>query len=271
MDCTIQDFPLTMTSILRYGTSIYADRVVSTATDDGFRDITFGGLGVRAAQLANGLCSIGVRADERVGTLLWNTEEHLTAYFAVPCMASVLHTLNIRLSDEQLAFIINEAEDRVVIADMTLAAQLAAVLPNTPTVRTVVAVGSGDLDVLAATGKDVIRYDELLDAQPTEYAWPAVDEKSAAAMCYTSGTTGHPKGVVYSHRSTWLHSAALCSTNGMGLGSSDSVLPIVPMFHANAWGLPYAALMAGADLVLPDSHLHAPSLVDMVEKRRVTF
>src|ERR1700758_23833 len=156
MDSTIQDFPLTMTSILRYGTTIHPDRVVSTATDDGYRDITFGRLGVRAAQLANGLHAIGVRGDERVATFLWNTEEHLTAYFAVPCMAAVIHTLNIRLSNEQLAFIANDAEDRVVIVDMNLAPQLAAVLPNMPTVRTVIAVGPGDLDALAATGKEVI-------------------------------------------------------------------------------------------------------------------
>jgi fatty-acyl-CoA synthase len=271
MDSTIQDFPLTMTSILQYGTSIHADRLVATATDDGFREISFGELGVRAARLANGLRSVGVRGDERVATLLWNTEEHLTAYFAVPCMASVLHTLNVRLSDEQLVFIINEAEDRVVIADMTLAAQLAAVLPNTPTVRTVVAVGPGDLNALAATGKEVISYEDLLNAQPTEYAWPDIDERSAAAMCYTSGTTGHPKGVVYSHRSTWLHTAALCSTNGLAVSESDCVLPAIPMFHANGWGLAIAALVAGAEVVLPNRFLQGRRLLRMIEDRKVTF
>jgi acyl-CoA synthetase (AMP-forming)/AMP-acid ligase II len=271
MDSTIPDFPLTMTSILRYGTSIHADRVVSTATDDGFREISFGQVGERAAQLANGLHSIGVRGDQRVATFLWNTEEHLTAYFAVPCMAAVMHTLNIRLSDEQLAFIANDAEDQVVIVDMNLAAQLAAVLPKMPTVHTVIAIGPGDLDGLAATGKQVIRYDELLDAQPTEYSWPSIDEKSAAAMCYTSGTTGNPKGVVYGHRSTYLHTVALCSTNGLAVSESDCLLPAIPMFHANGWGLAIAALLAGADVVLPNRFLQGSRLLQMIEDRKVTF
>jgi fatty-acyl-CoA synthase len=260
-----------MTSILRYGTTIHPDRVVSTATDDGFREISFARLGKRAAQLANGLRSIGVRGDERVATFLWNTEEHLTAYFAVPCMAAVLHTLNIRLSDDQLAFIACDAEDRVVIVDMNLAAQLAAVLPKMPTVHTVVAVGEGDLDVLTDAGKQVIRYEELLRAQPTEYSWPSIDEKSAATMCYTSGTTGHPKGVAYGHRSTYLHSVALCSTNGLAVSESDCVLPAIPMFHANGWGLAIAALVAGADVVLPDRFLQGSRLLRMIEDRKVTF
>ncbi|MBV9512708.1 MAG: fatty acid--CoA ligase [Mycobacteriaceae bacterium] len=271
MDSTMQDFPLTVTSILRYGTSIHPDRIVSTATDDGFQEMSFRELGLRAGQLANGLRSLGVRGDERVATLLWNTEEHLTAYFAVPCMAAVLHTLNIRLSDEQLAFIINDAQDRVVIADSTLASQLAAVLPNTPTVHTVLVVGPGDQAALAATGKRVISYEELLDGQPTEYAWPDIAEKSAAAMCYTSGTTGHPKGVVYSHRSTYLHSTALCSTNGLSVSETDCLLPAIPMFHANGWGLAIAALVAGADVVLPNRFLQGPRILRMIADRKVTL
>jgi len=268
---TVQDFALTMTSILRYGASIHADRTVTTATDDGFRGITFGELATRAAQLANGLRMIGVTDDDRVATFLWNTQEHLEAYFAVPCMGAVLHTLNIRLSDEQLTFIANDAEDRVVIADMSLAAQLANVLPKVPTVRTIITVGDGDIDVFTATGKDVIRYEELIGREPTEYAWPDLDEKSAAAMCYTSGTTGNPKGVVYSHRSTYLHSMAECSTNGLALAEGDCLLPAMPMFHANGWGLAISALVAGADVVLPNRFLQADRLLDMIEKRKVTL
>ena len=271
MDGTIQDFPLTMTSILRYGADVHADRTVATATDDGFRDLTFRGLGVRAAQLANGLRRIGVRSGERVGTYLWNTQEHLEAYFAVPCMGAVLHTLNIRLSDEQLAFIANDAEDRVVLVDMSLAAQLANVLPKMPAVRTVIAVGEGDIDVFEATGKEVVRYEELIGGEPTEFAWPELDEKSAASMCYTSGTTGNPKGVVYTHRSTYLHTNALCSANGPGLAEGDCLLPAMPMFHANGWGLAIAAVAAGADVVLPNRFLQGDRLLDMLEARRVTF
>ncbi|HZA09139.1 fatty acid--CoA ligase [Mycobacterium sp.] len=271
MQTTMMDFPLTVTSILRYGSTIHADRMVMTATDGGFRDITFGQLGSRAAQLANGLRRVGVSGDDRVATFLWNTQEHLETYFAAPCMGAVLHTLNIRLAAEQIAFVANDAEDRVILVDLSLADQLADVLPQMPTVHTVIAVGDGDIDILAAAGKDVVRYEELLGGERTEYSWPDVDEKSAAAMCYTSGTTGNPKGVVYSHRSTYLHSTAVCSTNGMTLCERDRVLPCVPMFHANGWGLAVAALVAGADIVLPNRYLQGDRILDMIEKRRVTL
>ena len=271
MDCTIQDFPLTVTSILRYGTTIHADRIVSTATDDGYRETSFGELGARVAQLANGLRRLGVSGDERVATFMWNTQEHLEAYFAVPCMGAVLHTLNVRLSDEQIEFIAYDAEDQVVIVDMSLAEQLAQVLPRMETVRAVVAVGDGDIDVLTAAGKEVVPYEQLIAAESATYPWPDLDERSAAAMCYTSGTTGHPKGVVYGHRSTYLHSVALCSTNGLALSESDCVLPAIPMFHANGWGLAIGALIAGANVVLPNRFLQGRRLLQMIEDRKVTF
>ncbi len=268
---TMQDVPLTLPSILRYGTTIHGRRTVTTATDDGFRRINYREFGDRVAQLAHGLQGLGVRAGDRVATFMWNTQEHLEAYFAVPCMAAVLHTLNIRLSDEQIEFIAYDAEDRVVIVDMSLASQLAAVLPRMETVHTVVAVGEGDTAMLEAAHKKVLRYDDLLAGQPTSYEWPDIDEKSAAAMCYTSGTTGHPKGVVYGHRSTYLHSMAVCGTYGMTLAETDCVLPAVPMFHANGWGLAIAALLAGSDLVLPNRFLQGDRLLKMIESRRVTF
>jgi fatty-acyl-CoA synthase len=185
-------------------------------------------------------------------------------------MGAVLHTLNIRLFPEQIEFVAREAEDQVVIADISLAAILAPVLPTMETVHTVIVVGSGDLGPFTASGKRVLRYDEVIAAESDEFDWPNVDENSAAAMCYTSGTTGNPKGVVYSHRSSYLHSMAVCGGNGMGLSFSDKALPIVPMFHANAWGLPYAALMAGADIVLPDRFMDAKSLVNLIETQRPT-
>ncbi|MBV9513884.1 MAG: long-chain fatty acid--CoA ligase [Mycobacteriaceae bacterium] len=269
MDSTMQDFPLTITGILRHGTGWHANRKVITATGDGCREATYGTIGERVAQLAHGLRKLSITGDERVATFMWNNQEHLEAYLAVPAMGAVLHTLNIRLPADQLAFIAEQAEDRVVLADLSLAPLLAAVLPTMSTVHTVVAVGHGDLDALSSSGKTVVRYDDLLADESTVYDWPELAEKSAAAMCYTSGTTGNPKGVVYSHRSTYLHSMAVC--NALGMTDGDRVLPIVPMFHANAWGNPYAAVMAGAELLMPDRHLQAEPLVDLIEKHRPTI
>jgi fatty-acyl-CoA synthase len=271
MYSTMQDFPLTIAGIMRHGCGVHGARTVSTATSAGYRHSSYREVGQRAAQLANALRDIGVTGDQRVATFMWNNAEHLTAYLAVPSMGAVLHTLNIRLFPEQVAYVANEAEDQVVLVDMSLAEQLGPILRSLDTVHTVIAVGDQDLAPLQGSGKTVLRYADLIDGQPIEFDWPEIDENSAAAMCYTSGTTGNPKGVVYSHRSSYLHTMAACTANAMGLGSSDSVLPIVPMFHANGWGLPYAALMAGADLVLPDCRLDPRSLIDMVEKLRPTL
>ncbi|SEH77571.1 fatty-acyl-CoA synthase [Mycolicibacterium rutilum] len=270
MDSTMQDFPLTVTAILRHGTGWHSSRKAITATADGHREISYGELGTRVAQLAHGLADLGVTAGQRVATFMWNNQEHLETYFAAPCMGAVLHTLNIRLAGDQIAFIANQAEDSVVLVDVSLVPLLAPILPKLDTVHTVIAVGDGDLEPLSTAGKTVIRYDDLIAGRPLEYDWPDLDEKSAAAMCYTSGTTGNPKGVVYSHRSTYLHSMAVCAANNIGLVDGDRVLPIVPMFHANAWGQPYAAMMAGADLLLPDRFLQAAPLVDLIERHRPT-
>lgn len=270
MYSTMQEFPLTITAIMRHGCGVHGMREVITATGDGYRHITYRELGQQAAQLAHALRRLGVTGDQRVATFMWNNAEHLATYLAVPSVGAVLHTLNIRLFPHQIAYVANEAEDQVVLVDVSLAKLLGPVLPELETVHTVVAVGEGDIAPLQEAGKTVVRYHELIDGESTEFDWPAIEENSAAAMCYTSGTTGNPKGVVYSHRSSFLHSMAACTVNGIGVGSSDRVLPIVPMFHANAWGLPYAALMAGADLVLPDRHLDARSLIDMVETLRPT-
>ncbi len=268
VDSTMQDFPLTIAGILRYGTGWHANRKVITATPDGYREAGYGTVGERVAQLAHGLRGLGITGDERVATFMWNNQEHLEAYLAVPSMGAVLHTLNIRLPGEQLAYIADQAEDQVILADMSVAPLLADVLPQLSTVHTVVAMGQGDLEPLTGSGKTVVRYDELLAGQPTTYEWPDLDEKSAAAMCYTSGTTGHPKGVVYSHRSAYLQSMAICA--GFAFSDDDRILPIVPMFHANAWGNPYAALMAGADLLMPDRFLQAERLVEMIDMHRPT-
>jgi fatty-acyl-CoA synthase len=213
---------------------------------------------------------MGITGDKRVATFMWNNAEHLTAYLAIPVMGAVLHTLNIRLSAEQIAYIANEAEDQVIIADLSVAPQLAPVLPMLETVHTVIVVGDGDIDALEGAGKTVLRYDDVLAAESPEFDWPEIDEASAAAMCYTSGTTGNPKGVVYSHRSSYLHSMMTNTANAVGLCATDKVLPIVPMFHANAWGMPYGALMAGAELVMPDRYLDSKSLIDLIDTQRPT-
>ena len=271
MRSTMQDVPLSVASILRHAVDVNGDRTVITAVGDGrYRSTTYRELGEQVARLAHALRGVGITGDQRVGTFMWNNVEHLTVYLAAPSMGAVLHTLNIRLSPEQIAYVANEAEDQVIVTDLSLAAQLAPVLPMLTTVHTILAVGDGDLTPLQNAGMMVVRYSDALGGRPPEYEWPVVDEKAAAAMCYTSGTTGNPKGVVYSHRSMYLHSMSACTANVLGIGVEDSVLPIVPMFHANAWGLPYAALMAGADLVLPDRFMDAASLLNLIDTHRPT-
>jgi fatty-acyl-CoA synthase len=188
-------------------------------------------------------------------------------------MGAVLHTLNLRLDPAQLGYIANHAEDHVVICDGTLVPLLAQVLPHTETIRHVVVTGppGEEAQQLASPGREVHFYEELLAAEPDSFGWPELDERAAAAMCYTSGTTGLPKGVVYSHRSTYLHSMGVCLGNSLGMSERDRVLPVVPMFHANAWGLAYAAVMCGADLVMPGRFLQPGPLAHLIESERVTL
>jgi fatty-acyl-CoA synthase len=270
----MQDAQLTIGSVLRHGTTVHGDSEVVTATDDGTRTRTYADVGMRAAQLAHALRRLGIDGDQRVATFMWNNAEHLEAYLAVPSMGAVLHTLNIRLFPDQLVYIANHAEDRVVIVDDTLVPLLAKELGQLTTVTHVLVSGPdaafADLDSLRASGKEVLLYDDVLADEPETFDWPEIDERDAAAMCYTSGTTGNPKGVVYSHRSAWLHSLAVSTGNAAGLDFHDRVLPIVPMFHANAWGLAYAAIMTGASLCMPDRFLQAEPLVRFIQASRPT-
>jgi acyl-CoA synthetase (AMP-forming)/AMP-acid ligase II len=273
---TMMDIPLTVTRIMRYGSTAYGDREVVTCTPTGSRRQSYAKTGARAAQLANALRALGVDGDQRVATLMWNNSEHLEAYLAVPSMGAVLHTLNLRLEPEVIGYIASHAGDEVVIVDPSLVPLLALVLPHAPGIRHLIVTGadgaadSSALETLEGFGKPVHSYEELLAGQPESFSWPDLDERSAAAMCYTSGTTGHPKGVVYSHRSMHLHSMAVCSGTVFALSEHDRVLPVVPMFHANAWGLPYAAFMAGAGLVMPDRFLQPEPLVRLIEAERPT-
>ncbi|GAB3491335.1 long-chain fatty acid--CoA ligase [Nocardiopsis coralliicola] len=280
MRSSMQDVPLSVADLVRYGTTVHGRSEAATWTGGGFRRSTFDQVGRRAAQLAHGLRELGITGDERVATFQWNNREHLEAYLAVPAMGAVLHTLNIRLHADQIAYIAEHAEDRAVIADASLVPLLAPMLPRLSTVRHVIVVedaegGAGAAAALAAeaagTGIAVHAYEELIGGRPEEFPWPAADERDAAALCYTSGTTGDPKGVAYSHRSIWLHSMQVCMSDGQGLAQSDRALAVVPMFHAMSWGLPYAALMVGASLHLTDRHLQPAAIADMIGQGRPTL
>ncbi len=267
------DLPLTITSIMRYGTSVFGDREVVTWTGDGTRRRTYAEAGRRAARLANALRRLGVDADQRVGTFMWNNAEHLEAYLAVPSMGAVLHTLNIRLATAEVGYIATHAEDSLVIVDGSLVPRFAEILPHAPTVKHVIVTGGPLAETPGAdqlTGVSVHGYEDLLAAEADSFDWPSLDERSAAAMCYTSGTTGHPKGIVYSHRSAYLHSMGACLGNAFALSERDRVLPVVPMFHANAWGLAYASLLSGAALIMPDRDLQPATIVRLIGDERVT-
>ncbi len=268
---TMQDGQLSLARLLRHGTTVHSESEVLTWTGSEARRETYGELGKHAARLANALRGLGITGDQRVGTFMWNNAEHLAAYLAIPAMGAVLHTLNIRLFPEQLVFVANHAEDQVVIVDGTLVPLFAKQLPELKTVRHVI-VANGDASTLPAPdGVQVHSYDELLAGRPDTFDWPEVDERSAAAMCYTSGTTGDPKGVAYSHRSIWLHSMQVAMTDSMRLAQHDKALAIVPMFHAMAWGMPYAALMVGASLLMPDRFLQPAPIAQMLAAEKPSF
>src|SRR5215475_3060974 len=273
MRSTMMDAPLQLSRLLEYGRSVHGASEVVTWTADGPRRTNFAGIGDQAAQLAHALRDdLGVVGDQRVATFMWNNAEHLAVYLAVPAMGAVLHPLNLRLFPEQLIYIATHAQDRVVIVDSTLIPLLAKNLPQMSTVEHVVVVGDGDAGPLkAASQVQVHRWDELLADKPNRYDWPDVDERDAAALCYTSGTTGNPKGVAYSHRSIWLHSMQVCANEAFGLSPATRELVIVPMFHAMAWGLPYAAFMSGASLIMPDRFLQPAPIAEMIAKERPTL
>ena len=274
MRSTMMDFPLQIARILEHGSTVHGRAEVVTWTGGQPRRMSYAEVGAQAARLAHALRDdLGVTGDDRVATFMWNNAEHLVAYFAVPSMGAVLHTLNIRLFPDQVAYVANHAEDKVVLVDSTLLPLLAKVLPRLSTVRHVVVVGGADPQPLVAVAPNVAvhAWDDLLRDKPERYDWPEVDERDAAALCYTSGTTGNPKGVAYSHRSIWLHSMQICAAEAFGLGPTSRVLTIVPMFHAMAWGLPYAAFMSGASLIMPDRFLQAEPIAAMIAAERPTL
>jgi len=253
--------------IFSHGKQVHGSSEVVTFEGDGFRRASFAEVALRAEQLAAALKRLGVARGDPVATFCLNHQEHLEAYFAVPGMGAVLHTLNVRLFEDQLAHVIDHAGDKVIIADAVLAPALARVLSGRRSVEHVVVVGGPDAGELGET----IAYEELISSEPPGFDWPDLEENEAAAMCYTSGTTGSPKGVVYSHRSIYLHSLAATSSAVLGISGNDRILLVVPQFHVNAWGLPYAAWLAGADLIMPKRFLQGEALVRIIEAERPSF
>lgn len=268
---TMQEGALTISSLLEHSRKFYPESTVSTWTGSELRTASFAEIGDQAARLANALAKLGIGIGDRVATFMWNNNEHQVLYAGVPSMGAVLHTLNLRLSAEQAVYIMNHAEDKVVFVDASVAPLLQNYVPEAPSVKDVVVVNGPKDAFTAPEGVTVHSWDELLEGESAQYDWPDLDERAAAAMCYTSGTTGDPKGVVYSHRSIYLHSFQVTSTSGMGLSNADTSLVIVPMFHAMSWGMPYAALMCGSSLIHPDRFLQPEPLLAIMKESRPTM
>ena len=270
MRSTMMDLPLSVQMILRHGARIHANSRVGTFDGAAFAYARFAEVARRAERLASALASLEVRQGARVATYCWNHQHHLEAYLAVPSMGAVLHTLNIRLFPEQVAGVMDHAGDDVLIIDGSLLAQVAGVLPDIRSLRHVIVVGETATEVPPGHFR-LHRYEELLAAGAERFPWPTVDERDAAVVCYTSGTTGSPKGVVYSHRSVFLHTLATLGKDTFGICQADRILLLPSMFHANAWGLPYSAWFSGADLLLPGPHLKSTDIRVIIEQQRPTF
>jgi fatty-acyl-CoA synthase len=267
----MQDRPLLISSLIEHAATFHPrTEVVSRLPEGPVRRSNWGEVRLRARQVANALLSLGIQPGDRVGTLAWNSDRHLALYFGVSGSGAVLHTVNPRLYPEQIDYIVNHAEDQVLFFDISFAALVARLAPLFKTVKTFVAMTDRahmpDIDV-----PNLQCWEELVETQSTDYSWPELDERTASSLCYTSGTTGHPKGVLYSHRSTMLHTLMELAPDTFGISADETVMLIVPMFHANAWGTPYAAAMAGTRLVLPGPHLDGASVYSLMNAERVTF
>jgi fatty-acyl-CoA synthase len=268
-DGLMMETPLTLRMAYERARRLFPDVEVVTRIADGTHRTTWGNVCERAGRLASALAAMGIGRGDRVATFAWNSSRHLELYLAVPCMGAVLHTLNIRLHPEQVAWIANHAEDAVVFVDESLLPVFENVAPHLKTVKRFVVIGDGPLPKTSLSPVD--RYEDLIEESSPEFAWPELDDGEACAMCYTSGTTGDPKGVVYSHRSMLLHALMSGMVDTNAISQRDRCLPVVPMFHANAWGIPWAAALTGATLVFPGAFMTPADIVSLIESERVTF
>ncbi|MEX3822648.1 3-(methylthio)propionyl-CoA ligase [Paraburkholderia sp. BR14262] len=265
----MMDVPLTLPSLIAHAARHHGNaQIVSRRIEGDIHRYTYRECEVRSKQLAQALIALGVAPGERVGTLAWNGYRHLEAYFGVTGFGAVCHTINPRLFPEQIAWIVNHAEDRYVLFDITFAALVDTLAPQCPNVRGWIALC--DESHRPAMRTEVLSYETLLAAQDGHFAWPELDERSASNLCYTSGTTGNPKGALYTHRSSVLHAYGASLPDAMGLCARDAILPVVPMFHVNAWGIPHAAPLTGAKLVMPGKDLDGKSLYELMEAEGVT-
>jgi fatty-acyl-CoA synthase len=262
LDGLMMRTPLLVRSMLDRAEQLFGHREVVSVTADAVERSSYGEVAQRARRLASSLHELGVRPGDRVATFGWNSRRHLELYFAVPSMGAVLHTLNVRLFEDDLRYIVGHAEDRVIFLDASVAEQM----PRFPGVEHEVLMPDCD-----TAREGALDYEQLIEAGDPEFPFPDLDENVAAAMCYTSGTTGRPKGVVYSHRSTALHALMTNQADSVGLRERDTVMPVVPMFHANAWGLPYAAALAGSKLVLPGPRTAPDALGRLIAEEQVTM
>ena len=271
MQGLMMDMPLTLTMIMRHGERSHAARqIVSVTADSPLHRYTYADCFRRARQLANALAALGASPDARIGTLAWNDYRHMELYYAISCSGRVCHTINPRLFDAQIEYIINHAEDEFVFVDLAFVGKLEAIAAQCPGVRGYV-VMTDEAHMPASTLPNVYCYETLLAAASDAFEWPALDERTASGLCYTSGTTGNPKGVLYNHRSAVMMAYTAALPDAVNLSANDGVLPIVPMFHVNAWGLPFAAVLVGAKLVFPGPRLSAPEvLADLITGEGVT-
>ncbi|MCX7901314.1 MAG: 3-(methylthio)propionyl-CoA ligase [Burkholderiaceae bacterium] len=266
----MMQMPLLISALIKHADRHHGDtEIVSRRVEGDIHRYTYRHLHRRARQMANALASLGIRMSDRVATLAWNGYRHLELYYAVSGSGAVLHTINPRLHPEQIAWTANHAEDRALFFDLTFLPIVEAVAPHCRSIRHWVAMI--DKEKMPATSKvSLLCYEDLINSHSDDYEWPEFDENLASSLCYTSGTTGNPKGALYSHRSTILHTYAIALPDSLSLAARDVVLPVVPMFHVNAWGLPYAATMTGAKMVMPGGQLDGKSLYELFEQERVT-
>ncbi len=264
----MMDFPLTLKHILQHNERLYGKKEVVSRTEAGVHRYTYADFQKRVRKLANVLQRLGVKRGDRVATFAWNHYQHLELYFAVPCIGAVLHTVNIRLFPDQLVYIFNHAEDKLVFVDPSLIPLLERVADRLKTVEQYVVMGSGAIPETSLA--PVLAYEELMADAPEDFEFPDLDEWDALGLCYTSGTTGNPKGVLYTHRAIFLHTFASAMSNTLNISERDVIFPVVPMFHANAWGLPFTAVMVGAKLVFPGPFLKPQDMAQMIQDERVT-